>query len=105
MQKKNNAKNEKSRVAVKEAENALEKGFAEVRTPSQAAEVFDKIESAVGDVEEQDLVPEAGSADPVEQAAAIKEASDTATPKDRAAVVLTWTRPLGRHPASRRCRQ
>jgi membrane-associated phospholipid phosphatase len=79
----------KKDVAVEKAEKAIEKGFAEVKTPSQAAEVFDKIESVVGDIKEEDVTPEAGSRDPVEQAAALKKAADTAPPEDRAAVVLT----------------
>ena len=83
-----NDKSEKSRVAVKQAGKALEKGFAEVKTPSQAAETLDKIEDAVGDTEEQDLETGQASADPIKQAAALNDAA-AASPKARAAVVLT----------------
>jgi membrane-associated phospholipid phosphatase len=89
MMQKTNTKSEKSRFAVKQAGKALDKGFAEVKTPSQAADVLDTIENAAGDMEEQDLAPGRDSADPIKQAAAIKDAAATAPPKERAAVVLT----------------
>ena len=89
MQQTNGTKNEKSRGAVKKAEKALEEGFAEVKTPSQAAEVLDKIEHVAGDMEEQDLAPGIGSADPVEQAKAVNDAAVAAAPNERPAVVLT----------------
>jgi hypothetical protein len=74
---------------VKQAGKALDKGFAEVKTPSQAADVLDRIENAAGNMEEQDLAPGRDSADPIKQAAAINDAAATAPPKERAAVVLT----------------
>ena len=86
---KTNTKSEKSRVAVKQAGKALDKGFAEVKTASQAADVLDRIENAAGDMEEQDLAPGRDSADPIKQAASINDAAATAPPKERAAVVLT----------------
>jgi undecaprenyl-diphosphatase len=82
-------KSEKSRVAVKKAEKALEQGFAEVKTSSQAADVLDKIENAAGDLEEKDFASSQGSADPIEQAAALDNAAVAASPKERAAAVLT----------------
>jgi hypothetical protein len=82
-------KSEKSGVAVKKAEKALEQGFAEVKTSSQAADVLDKIENAAGDVEEKDFAPSQGSSDPIEQAAALDNAAAAASPKERAAAVLT----------------
>jgi hypothetical protein len=54
---KTNTKSERSRVAVKQAGKALDKGLSEVKTPSQAADVLDRIENAAGDMEEQDLAP------------------------------------------------
>jgi len=88
---KTTTQNEKSRVAVKQAGKALDRGFAEIKTPSQAAEALDQIENAAGDIEEQDLVQAQDSTDPIKQAAAIKEAAATAPPQERAAVVLTET--------------
>jgi membrane-associated phospholipid phosphatase len=87
--KETNTKSEKSRVAVKRAGKALDKGFAEVKTPSQAADVLDRIENAAGDIEEQDLATGQNSADLIKQAAAIKDASATAPPRQRAVAVLT----------------
>ena len=78
----------KKHVALEKAEKALEKGFAEVKTSPQAAQVFDKIESTAGDMEEQDVPPDAGSANPLKQAEAIKVAADSATAQDRPAAVL-----------------
>ena len=84
-----NTKDQKSRVAVKQAEKALEEGFAEVKTPSQASDVLDKLDNAAGDIEEQDLAPGQGSADPIKQAEAVNDAAAAASPKERPAVVLT----------------
>jgi membrane-associated phospholipid phosphatase len=78
----------KKHVAVEKAEKALEKGFAEVQTPSDAAEALDKVEAAAGDMQEQDVPPEAGSANPVKQAEAVKAAADSATAPNRPAAVL-----------------
>ena len=84
-----NDKNEKSRGAVKKAEKALEEGFAEVKTPSQAAEVLDKIEHVAGDMEEQDLA--AGRALPIQsnKLQPLTKLRPPQSPKERAAVVLT----------------
>jgi membrane-associated phospholipid phosphatase len=87
--KETNIRSEDSRVAVKQAGKALEEGFAEVKTPSQAADVLDRIEKAAGDMEEQDLATDRDSADPIKQAAALNEAAGTAPRKERAAAVLT----------------
>ena len=84
-----NTKSEESRAAVKQTAKALEKGFAEVKTPSQAADVLDKVENAAGDIEEQDLAPGMDSAEPIKQAAALNAAAATAPPKERTAAVLT----------------
>ncbi len=84
-----NAKDEKSRVAVKQAGKALEEGFAEVKTPAQASDVLDKLDNAAGDIKERDLAPGQGSADPIKQAEAVNDAAAAASPKERAAVVLT----------------
>lgn len=74
--------------AVEKTEKALQKGFAEVETPSEASEALDKIEAAAGNMEEKDVPAEVGSSNPVEQAKAIETAADTAPPKDRPAAVL-----------------
>jgi membrane-associated phospholipid phosphatase len=74
--------------AVEKTEQALKEGFAEVQTPSDAAAALDKVEAVSADIEEEDVPPEAGSADPAKQAQAIKTASDSATAKDRPAAVL-----------------
>jgi undecaprenyl-diphosphatase len=87
--KETNITSEKSRVAVKQAGKALEKGFAEVKTPSQAADVLDRIENAAGDMEEQDLATDRDSADPIKQGAVLNEAASAAPRKQRAAAVLT----------------
>ncbi len=74
--------------AVEKAEKALQKGFAEVQTPSDAAEALDKVEAAAGDIQEKDVPPEAGSANPAKQAETIKAAADATTAQDRPAAVL-----------------
>jgi len=58
--------------AVEKAEKALQKGFAEVETPSEASEALDKVEAAAGHMEEKDVPDEVGSSNPAEQAEAIK---------------------------------
>ena len=87
--KDTNTKKEKSHAAAKQAGKALEAGFAEVKTPSQASDVLDRIDNAAGDTKEQDLAHADGSVNPIKQAEALNEAADTAPPKERAAVVLT----------------
>ena len=87
--KERNTKEEKSPAAVKQAGKALKAGFAEVKSPSQAADVLDRIENAAGDTKEQDLAHAQGSVDPIKQAEALSEAATTVPPKERAAVVLT----------------
>ena len=59
--KDTNTTKEKSRAAAKQAGKALEAGFAEVKTPSQASDVLDRIDNAAGDTKEQDLAPAQGS--------------------------------------------
>ena len=87
--KERNTKEEKSPAAVKQAGKALKAGFAEVKSPSQAADVLDRIENAAGDTKEQDLAHAQGSVDPIKQAEALNDAAAAASPKERAAVVLT----------------
>jgi membrane-associated phospholipid phosphatase len=79
-----NAKKE----AAKKVEKALEEGFAEVQTPSDASKTLDKVEATAADLEEKDIPPEAGSSNPVEQAATIEAAADSTTSKNRPAAVL-----------------
>jgi undecaprenyl-diphosphatase len=74
--------------ATKKVEKALEEGFAEVRTPSDASKTLDKVEATGAGLEEKDVPAEAGSADPVEQAETIEAAVDSATSKNRAAAAL-----------------
>jgi membrane-associated phospholipid phosphatase len=74
--------------ATEKAEKALEEGFAEVQTPSDASKTLDKIEATGAGVEEKDIPPEAGSSDPLEQAETIEAAADSATSKNRPAAVL-----------------
>jgi membrane-associated phospholipid phosphatase len=87
--KETNTKKEKSHAAAKQASEALEAGFAEVKTPSQAADVLDRIENVAGDTREQDLAHAQGSVDPIKQAEALEDVASAAPPKERAAVVLT----------------
>jgi undecaprenyl-diphosphatase len=77
------------RVAAEKAERALQKGFAEVETPSEASAALDKVEAAAGNMEEKDVPDEIGPSNPAEQAEAIKIAADTTPPKDRPAAVLS----------------
>jgi membrane-associated phospholipid phosphatase len=74
--------------ATKKVEKALEEGFAEVRTASDASKTLDKVERTGAGLEEKDIPAEAGSPDPVEQAETIEAASDAATSKERPAAVL-----------------
>ncbi|HEY5742024.1 MAG TPA: phosphatase PAP2 family protein [Terrimicrobiaceae bacterium] len=78
----------KKDVAAEKAERALKKGFAEIKTPSEAAEVVEKIESTGSDIEEKDI-PDLSSSDPTAEAKVLEETADTTAPKDRAAAVLT----------------
>ena len=87
--KDTNTTKEKSHAAAKQAGKALEAGFAEVKTPSQASDVLDRIDNAAGDTKEQDLAPAQGSVNPIKQAEALNDAAAAASPKERAAVVLT----------------
>jgi undecaprenyl-diphosphatase len=87
--KDTNTKKEKSHAAAKQAGKALEAGFAEVKTPSQASDVLDRIDNAAGDTKEQDLASAQGSVNPIKQAEALNDAAAAASPKERAAVVLT----------------
>ena len=87
--KDTNTKKEKSHAAAKQAGKALEAGFAEVKTPSQASDVLDRIDNAAGDTKEQDLAPAQGSVNPLKHAEALSDAAAAASPKERAAVVLT----------------
>jgi hypothetical protein len=82
--KETNTKKEKSHAAAKQAGEALEAGFAEVKTPSQAADVLDRIENVAGDTREQDLAHAQGSVDPIKQAEALEDAASAAPPKERA---------------------
>ena len=63
--KDTNTTKEKSHAAAKQAGKALEAGFAEVKTPSQASDVLDRIDNAAGDTKEQDLPPAQGSVNPL----------------------------------------
>jgi hypothetical protein len=74
--------------ATEKSEKALEEGFAEVQTPSDASKTLDKIEATGAGVEEKDIPPEAGSSDPLEQAETIEAAADSASSKNRPAAVL-----------------
>jgi undecaprenyl-diphosphatase len=74
--------------AAKKVEKALEEGFAEVQTPSDASKTLDKLEATGAGLEEKDVPAEAGSPDPVEQAETIEAAVDSATPKNRPAAAL-----------------
>ena len=74
--------------ATKKVEEALEEGFAEVHTPSDASKTLDKVEATGAGLEEKDIPAEAGSPDPLEQAETIKAAVDSATSKDRPAAAL-----------------
>ena len=87
--KKSETKSEESRAAARKAGKALKEGFAEVKTPTQAAHVLDKVERAAGDMEEKDLARDQDPADPAQQAAALNDAAGAAPPNERAAVVLT----------------
>ena len=66
--KESKTKSEESRAAAGEAGKALKKGFAEVKTPTQAAHVLDKLERAASDMEEKDLARDQDPADPAKQA-------------------------------------
>jgi membrane-associated phospholipid phosphatase len=74
--------------ATNKVEKALEEGFAEVQTASDASKTLDKVEATGAGLEEKDIPAEAGSSDPVEQAETIKAAADSAPSKDRPATVL-----------------
>jgi Membrane-associated phospholipid phosphatase len=74
--------------ATKKVAKALEEGFAEVQTPSDASKTLDKVEATGADLEEKDIPAEAGSPDPVEQAETIEAAADSATSKNHPAAVL-----------------
>ena len=74
--------------ATKKVEKALEEGFAEVRTPSDASKTLDKVERTGAGLEEKDIPAEAGSPDPVAQAETIEAAADAATSEERPAAVL-----------------
>jgi undecaprenyl-diphosphatase len=74
--------------ATNKVEKALEEGFAEVQTASDAAKTLDKVEATGAGLEEKDIPAEAGSSDPVEQAETIEAAADSVTLKDRPAAVL-----------------
>jgi membrane-associated phospholipid phosphatase len=74
--------------ATKKVEQALEEGFAEVRTASDASKTLDKVEATGAGLEEKDVPAEAGSADPVEQAETIEAAVDSTTAKNRPAAAL-----------------
>jgi hypothetical protein len=74
--------------ATKKVAEALEEGFAEVQTPSDASKTLDKVEATGAGLEEKDIPPEAGSSDPVEQAETIEAAADSASWKNRPAAVL-----------------
>ncbi|HEY5744328.1 MAG TPA: phosphatase PAP2 family protein [Terrimicrobiaceae bacterium] len=87
--KETHTRKEESQAAARQAGRALEAGFAEVKTPSEAAKVLDSIEEAASETKEKDLPQAQDSVDPVKQAEAIKEAAATAPPTQRAAVVLT----------------
>ena len=80
--------------ATKKVEKALEEGFAEVQTASDASKTLDKVEAAGAGLEEKDIPAEAGSADPVEQAETIEAAADSATSKNRPAAA--WRQQLSR---------
>lgn len=74
-----------------EVEASLEKGFAEVKSEDDAAEVLAKVEEIAGDVEERDIPNVSADVQLEEQTRAIRAAAEGAVCKERSAAVLAET--------------
>jgi undecaprenyl-diphosphatase len=85
------ASDAEKRLAARDTEKALEKGFAEVKTPEEAAKVLEEVEQIAGETREKDIPHKSAETPPAEQAEAIKAAAETTAKKERAAAVLTET--------------
>lgn len=82
---------EEDRHAAKKTGQALKSGFAAVATHSDAAAALDRVETAAGELQEQEIPPKAPSTHSAEQAEAIDAAAHSTTREERPGSVLAKT--------------
>ncbi len=82
---------EENSHAAKKTGQALKSGFAAVATPSDAAAALDRVETAAGQLKEQEIPPKAPSTHPAQQAQAIDAIAHSTTREERPGSVLAKT--------------